>query len=130
MNWPTHFAALESLIGSHQQGPPRSLSEALGAAGEIQQEDIPVLASYFDDVEFYLDIMKLTDLEKCDVRKAVERHGSQVGIIWCLNYWKKHNPSSANFKSLLDILNQLSKETIYGNVCKYITTRQSYAVPV
>ena len=119
---------MESLIGLDSQYPARSVDEAVSGAGEIQQQDFMYLASFFDDVEFYLDVMQLSDSDQTDVRRAVEKHGTQVGMCKCLKLWKQHNPSSATFKSLLDILNRLAKETIAGNVCSYLTRSRKISV--
>ncbi len=38
---------------------------------EIEQDDLALLAMHFDDVELYLNPLKLTDNEQVDVRRDI-----------------------------------------------------------
>ena len=89
---------------------------------EIKQKDLPCLASYFDDVELYLDAMELDDHEKTDVRIVVHANCTRVGMKKCLEYWQRRNPSAATFGALLDILQRLKKGSIARKVFEYSAT--------
>ena len=90
---------------------------------EIKQRDLPILAGYFDDIEYYLDALELSPPEKTDVRKAARDHGTQVGMNQCLALWQQHNPSTATFFALVDILLKLRKGDIAVKVREYLQTR-------
>ena len=86
---------------------------------EIQQEDVPFLALCFDNVEFYVDAMKLTPGEQSDVRlKRIE--SNHLAMIECLKIWKKRKLSQATFRVLLEMLVKLKKEAIADQVCQYL----------
>ena len=61
---------------------------------EIEERDIIILAGYFDNVEFYLNILGLSPAEQTDVRKKVSE-GTQIAMNYCLLLWRQHNPSTA-----------------------------------
>ena len=92
---------------------------------EIQQHDLPYLASCFDDVEYYLDAMELASHEKTDVRRTVQTHGTQVGMNKCLDCWRGHNPSTSTIAALLDILFKLRKGAVASKVCEYWASRSN-----
>ncbi len=87
--------------------------------GEIQQEDVPCLAAYFDSVEFYVDMMNLTTSEQSDVRlKKIE--SNHLAMIECLKIWKRKKLSQATFGVLLEMLVKLKKGEIATQVCQYL----------
>ena len=101
------------------------LTEIFGMSGEqlnsvIEEKDMIILAGYFDDVEYYLDILGLTSGEKKDVRKTDK---NQIAINDCLLLWKQHNPSTATLKTLLEILLSLRKEEIVLKVCNFYSPK-------
>ena len=85
---------------------------------EIEEGDMIILAGYFDNVEYYLDILGLAPHEQTDVRKKVTE-GTQIAIKYCLSLWRRHNPSTATLRTLLEILLSLRKEEIASKVCNY-----------
>ncbi|XP_064391858.1 uncharacterized protein LOC135339631 isoform X4 [Halichondria panicea] len=86
---------------------------------EIQQEDVPFLALYFDNVEFYVDAMKLTPGEQSDVQlKRIE--SNHLAMIKCLKIWRGKQRSQATFRALLEMLVLLKKEKIADQVCQYL----------
>ena len=87
---------------------------------EIEQRDLPFLASYFDNVEHYLDVFELSDAEQTDVRNMVPQ-GTQIAMTKCLSIWRTHNPEAATFRALIYILEKLKKERIAYKILKYIT---------
>ncbi len=84
---------------------------------EIQKNDIPYLAQYFDKIEYYLHLLNLTEAEKTDVQNE---NRTQIAMINCLLFWRGHNPSEATYLSLLNILLRLRKGEIACNVCQYV----------
>ena len=86
---------------------------------EIEGSDMIILASYFDNVEYYLDILGLTPAEQSDVRRNNYIHGTQVAIKDCLLLWKQHYPFTATLRALLEILLRLRKEEIALKVCNF-----------
>ena len=89
---------------------------------EILEKDMIVIAGYFDDVKYYLSALGLTPTEQTDVTKESYMDGTQIAMNHCLLLWRKHNPSSATLKTLLEILLSLKKEEIALQVCSYIIT--------
>ena len=86
---------------------------------EIEQRETIILAGFFDNVEYYLDILELTPTEKTDVRESKHLHGTQIAMNKCLLLWREHNPSKATRKALLEILLILGKEELASKVCRY-----------
>ena len=87
---------------------------------EIEQRDLFFLAGYFDSVEYYLDALELSPLEKANVRKSVNSYGAHVGMTKLLSFWKERDPSAATFRALLDILERLKKEQIAEEILSYL----------
>ena len=98
-------------------------SSSRGRESELQQRDLPILASYFDDVECYLDAMELSNPDKTDVRAAVRAHGTQVGMNKCLECWRQRNPSTATFGALVNILLELKKGAIAVEIYEYMSSK-------
>ena len=86
---------------------------------QIEEKDMMILASYFDDVEFYLGILGLTRAEQTDTKFKASNQGTQIAMNHCLLLWRQHNPSTATLRALLEILLSLKKEEIASNVCNY-----------
>ncbi len=88
---------------------------------EIEQDDLALLAMHFDDVELYLNPLKLTDNEQVDVRRDTYlSRSNQVGVINCLSIWRGHEPSEATFRTLIRILLELGKDGIATKICQYL----------
>ena len=87
--------------------------------GEIEDSDIIVLADYFDNVEYYLSVLGLSPAEQTDIRLKKVLEGTQIAMCHCLLVWKRHNPSRATLRRLLEILLCLKKEETASHVCKY-----------
>ena len=101
---------LQGLLDKYQLSPSQ-------VDCQIQQIDTPCLAAYFDNVEFYVDLMELTTGEKTDVEGAKTNH---LAVIKCLNIWKRKNPAQATFRTLLEMLIKLRKEEIADQICQYM----------
>ena len=83
---------------------------------EIKKRDIMFLAGYFDNVDFYPSVLGLSESEQVDVRKILN---NQLAMAKCLSLWRRHNPSKATPRALLEILQRLRKEEIASKVCDY-----------
>ena len=110
--------------GGHGPLTVEKLTEMYGMTSdqldcEIEEEDMIILAGYFDNIEFYLDKLRLTAAEQADVKFKKVTEGSQIAMNYCLSLWKRHNPSTATLKKLLEILLSLRKEEIASKVCNY-----------
>ena len=86
---------------------------------EIEEKDTVILAKYFDGVEYYLSSFGLTPAEQTDVKREYFMNGTQIAINHCLCLWRRHNPSTATVRTLLEILLRLGKEEIALNVCDH-----------
>ena len=85
---------------------------------EIKEEDVTYLAGHFDNVELYLRVFALTAAEQANVRRLAQ-WDNQIAMTECLSLWRRHNPSTATLRTLLEILLSLRKEEIASNVCSY-----------
>ena len=86
---------------------------------EIEETDTIYLAQYFDSVEYYLGPLKLTPAEQTDVKNIDFRKGTRIAINHCLCLWRRHDPSTATVRTLLEILLSLGKEEIASEVCDH-----------
>ena len=86
---------------------------------EIEEVDMTILAGYFDDVEYYLNVLGLTPAEQTDIRTKAIAKGTQVAMNCCLLLWRRHNPFSTTLRTLLKMLLSLRKEEIAKKVCDY-----------
>ncbi|XP_064392221.1 uncharacterized protein LOC135339913 isoform X4 [Halichondria panicea] len=101
---------------------------------EIEQDDLVPVAMHFDNVELYLNPLKLTGNEQVDVKRDACAKGNEIAVINCLSIWRGHEPSEATFRVLISILWDLRKEKIATNICQYLkkkdhgTFREEYLV--
>ena len=110
--------ALEDLIG-----PCNANSDDLDC--KVEEKDASLVAEHFDHVELYLSQFDLTPAEKGDVMQLRHAVGTQTAMIRCLQLWRKHNPSRATLRSLLEILLELKKEEIAWNVWNYYRLKKN-----
>ena len=88
---------------------------------EIKQDDFAPVAMHFDNVELYLNPLKLNPNEQADVRRENYLSSSNhVAVINCLSIWRGHEPSEATFRALIKILLDLRKEEIATKICQYL----------
>ena len=87
---------------------------------EIEQDDLAPVAMHFDDVELYLNPLKLNGNEQIDVKRDAFVKGNQVAVINCLSIWRCHEPSEATFRALIRILLDLRKEEIATKIFQYL----------
>ncbi len=80
---------------------------------EIEQDDLAPVAMHFDDVELYLNPLKLSGNDQADVRRDTYLSKSnQVAVITCLSIWRCHEPSEATFRALIRILLDLGRKRL------------------
>ena len=93
---------------------------------EIEQDDLVPVAMHFDNVELYLNPLKLTGNEQVDVKRDACAKGNEIAVINCLSIWRGHEPSEATFRVLISILWDLRKEKIATNICQYLKKKGIY----
>jgi len=76
----------------------------------ISNEETFPLAQLFENPEFYLTAMGLSPADRADVRSAVARDGTALGMMKCLNLWLKRSPNEATFGNLIKILKKNGEE--------------------
>ena len=86
---------------------------------EIEDMDIALISTHFDDVELYLNPLKLTYNEQAGVTRIAQVGGNQVAVINCLSIWRGHEPSEATFRALIRILLDL-EEVIATKICQFL----------
>ncbi len=87
---------------------------------QIEQDDLAPVAIHFDNVELYLNPLKLTDNEQAGVKRDAFVKGNQVAVINFLSIWRGHKSSEATFRALIRILLDLRKEDIATKICQYL----------
>ncbi len=112
-------AALQELVDKYQLTTSQ-------VNHEIQQEDISYLATSFDNVEYYMDVLGLSSGEQTDVINKADTHAA---MIKCLKIWKGNKLSQATFRTLLEMLVKLRKGEIADHVCQYLKVSACVYVP-
>ena len=87
---------------------------------QIEQEDIPHLAQFFDSVELYLNAMKLNSGQQTDVRK---QSSVAEGMNKCLTIWIERDTSAATYTALIGMLVKLNKLEITDKVLRYLASK-------
>ncbi|XP_064391085.1 uncharacterized protein LOC135338922, partial [Halichondria panicea] len=95
---------------------------------EIGDSDNSYLAEYFDGSKIYANAMGLTPAEQADVNELYHKNGTQVAMTECLTIWKRHNPYTATYKALLELLLGLIKDKIADDICQHLTQEVSLSV--
>ncbi len=96
---------------------------------EIEQDDLAPVAMHFDDVELYLNPLKLNGNEQTDVRTSAHvSKSNQVAVINCLSIWRCHEPCEATFRALIRILLDLRKEEIATKIFQYLNGKKTTKV--
>ncbi len=104
-------------------GPYANLIKQYGLTDEqlnsiIKKSDFPFLAANFDGVKVYSTAMEgLTPAEQADVDRI---EGTQEAMIKCLTLWKRHDPSAATYKALLELLLKLGNGETASLICQHL----------
>ena len=91
---------------------------------EIEEADLLELAAYFDNIEYYLEMLGLTPGEQTDVRSCTNSSGTRFGMMLALKYWSNRDPFEATYRTLLLILLSLQKRDIAIRVFKYLSHKR------
>ena len=84
------------------------------------EHDLQNLATCFDNVETYLDKLRLTPGQQTDVKDIAYRRNTNIAMTEALKLWRQPNPFTATFRALLEILLDLNRGDIAVKVCQYI----------
>ena len=87
---------------------------------KIREEDLFKLASCFDNLENYLDELRLNPAQQTDIYDLEYLRGIQAAMTKALKFWRQPNPLSATFRALLQILVDLKRGDVAVRVCQYI----------
>ncbi len=64
--------------------------------------------------------MGLSPAEQADVYRLYWSEGTQEAMTECLILWKRHDPFAATYKTLLELLLRLRKETVADDICQLL----------
>ena len=106
----------ESNVSSGQQAAACGASRPRPAAGTQYIRSVFQKPGYFDNVDYYLSAMGLSESEQVDVKNM---SSNQLAMAKCLSLWRRHHSSTATLKALIEILLSLRKEEIVSKVCNY-----------
>ncbi len=88
---------------------------------EIDEKDLHSLAGCFDNVEDYLDVLKLTEGQQTDVKDIVfHKKSTQSGMTKALKLWRQPNPPIATYRNLLLLLLELKKGDVACKCCNLL----------
>ncbi len=92
---------------------------------EIPDNEVPVIAAYFDSVELYSQAMGLSAAEQTTVRT---NHDAQTAMVRCLSIWKQHDPYKATYRALVELLLKLNRTAVAAQVCQFLAQNVSYTL--
>ena len=93
---------------------------------EIHERDFHMLGENIDIVTGFLERLNLTLAKQADVRRTVDREGTQAGVAHALRLWQGLNPSRATFRALVDILVSLKRGESARLICNFIVTNSMH----
>ena len=70
---------------------------------EIEEEDMILLAAYFNNVELLCVQLHLTPADKQDAQNRASQFDIQTGVDKALRLWRKPNPGAATYRALVEI---------------------------
>ncbi len=92
---------------------------------EIPDNEVPVIAAYFDSVELYSQAMGLSAADQTTVRTTLLQYDAQTAMARCLSIWKQLYSFKATFRALLELLLRLNRTEVAAQVCQYLTQNVS-----
>ncbi len=92
---------------------------------EIPDNEIPVIAAYFDSVNLYSQAMSLSPADQTTVRTTLVQCDAQTAMAYCLSIWKSHYSFNATFRALLELLLRLNRVEVAARVCQYLAQNVS-----
>ncbi len=88
---------------------------------EIEETDMIILASHFDNVETYPVQLGLDPSERQDVTITASNYNTRTAIDKALRLWKQHNPGAATYRALVMIVLRMGKEALAFEICQTAT---------
>ncbi|XP_064390660.1 uncharacterized protein LOC135338452 isoform X2 [Halichondria panicea] len=88
---------------------------------EIPDNEVAVIAAYFDSVELYSQAMGLSAADQTTVRTTLLQYDAQTAMTRCLSIWKQLYSFKATFRALLELLLRLNRTEVAAQVCQYLT---------
>ncbi len=92
---------------------------------EIPDNEVPVIAAYFDSVDLYSQAMSLSPADQTTVRTTLVQYDAQTAMANCLSIWKSHYSFNATFRALLELLLRLNRVEVAARVCQYLAQNVS-----
>ena len=92
---------------------------------EIPDNEVPVIAAYFDSLELYSQAMGLSAADQSTVKTSLVQYDAQSAMAKCLSIWKQKNSFKATFRALLELLLRLNRTEVAAQVCQYLTQNVS-----
>ena len=92
---------------------------------EIPDNEVPVIAAYFDGVDLYSQAMNLSAADQATVRTTLVQYNAQEAMAKCLSIWKSHYSYKVTFRALLELLLRLNKVEVAVRVCRYLAQNVS-----
>ena len=94
---------------------------------EIPDNELSVIAAYFESVKLYSAAMCLSPSEQAYVRLTFTQYDAQTAMARCLSIWKKHNPYEATYRALMKLLLRLNRTEVAAQICQYLA--QNVSIP-
>ena len=93
---------------------------------EIPDNEVPVIAAYFDGVELYSQAMGLSAADQTTVRTTLLQYDAQTAMTKCLSIWKRlYSFKATTFRALLELLLRLNRTEVAAQVCQYLAQNVS-----
>ena len=108
-------AGLQELVGKYHV-------DTVQLDREIPDNEVPVIAAYFDGVELYSQAMGLSPAEQADVRNTYD---FLKAMRMCLSIWKRLHGFNATFRALLELLLRLNRMNVAAEICQYLAQNVS-----
>ncbi len=86
---------------------------------EIEETIMWDLADWFDHIETYSTLSKLTDSKKRDFPIEI-RYNTREGIFLAMKRWKRRNPAAATYRALVEIVLSLRKVKVATELCEVL----------
>ena len=87
---------------------------------QIVEHDLYHLAGCFDQVDMFLQKLKLKPSQQTDIKDLSYRHNTTVAMTEALKLWYQPNPIDATIQALLEILLDLRRGDVAISVCQFI----------
>lgn len=87
---------------------------------EIETQDMPYLAKYFDNDRKYFELLGLNPSEQNDIKLRTATYDTRTAMIQALELWKKHNPYAATHRKLIKMFIEMDNREGADGVCIYL----------